>query len=150
MKSSFFCGFFYDSYPRNFLSFILYLSYVFQENFMEIWGQHVIFSNLKGTWGLNITPIFMPFFVNFMEKELCTEFCVFGQNSRSFKVIKFWVQRKWRHTRAYTKYFTSGFLRIVFGRFKEKKPPINFYGVLSIFSELMKRQSFKWLNCISK
>ena len=51
-------------------------------------------------------------FVNLMEKEPCTKFRGACQISRSYKNKKFWIQRKWRHTRECTKHFASEVLYI--------------------------------------
>ena len=79
---------------------------------------------------------------------MCRALQCFDQISRSYKVIKFWIQCKWRHSRECVKHFTAGFLCIFLLDLRRKKP-IKFYAFSSMFNKLMKLQSFEWLDCIS-
>ena len=45
----------FESYSQNFLSFILYVSYIFPEYFMKIWLQDVDFSNITSWVRYSIT-----------------------------------------------------------------------------------------------
>ena len=113
-----------------------------QKKLMSQFGEKL----LKGTWGQKITPVSMTYFlVNFMEKVLWR----FGQISRSYKFTKFWIQRKWRHTRECTKYFTAGFPCTFLLILWRKSMLWSFMVFLTIFQELMKLRSFEWLNRVS-
>ena len=58
----------------------------------------------------------------------------FDQISQSYTITKFWIQCKWRHTRKFIKYVSSGFL-CFFVSFKEKTPlRLKSYSVFDHFS----------------
>ena len=68
---------------------------------------------LIGTWGQIFNPVFMEFFHQFYrERALHKVLWRSCHVSRSYKVTKFWIQRKWFHTQKCTEYFTPGFLCI--------------------------------------
>ena len=88
---------------------------------------------LNGTWGQNSSLFLWHEFYDFMEKEPCTKFCGVLIHS-SHEVMKL-------------QSFESGMIDVI---------PANvqnifhgFMAILTISRELMKLQSFEWLNCAS-
>ena len=90
--------------------------------------------------------VFMAYFCQFNGKRTLHKVLQrFGQISQSYKITKFWIQRKWRHTRECTKHFTPDFLCIFFVSFMEKEPSLKLYGVFDHFSQTYEVGKF-WTN----
>ena len=101
---------------------------------------------LKGTWGQNVTPVFMAlFFFNLMEEEFCTKF--YGVLISFHEVIKlhsfeFGVTDV---IRANVKnMFTPGFLCIFLLLEKENV----LWSFWRFFRKIIKLRRFEWLNCL--
>ena len=70
-------------------------------------------------------------------------------NEKLQEVTKSWIQREWRHTRECTEHDIPGFLCIFLLIFWKENLLHSFMVVLTISHEVMKLQSFEWLNCVS-
>ena len=79
-------------------------------------------------------------FFCFTKKEPCPKFFVVS----SSVLTKLWSHR----TCKYTKHFIPGFLCIFFVSFMKKSLLHSFKVVLIISHQLIKLQSFEWLNCV--
>ena len=85
------------------------------KNFRLLGYKHLLFTafipHLKGIWGRNFNPVFSIFFWWLCrERTFYKVLQRFDHSLRSYKVTKFWTQRKWCHPHGCAKHLNPTFL----------------------------------------